>query len=52
MAATSFFKRKLTLAMAELSAPITAEKVTAAWKKTGKTISKSRIMYQWNKENP
>lgn len=52
MAATSFFKRKLTLAMNELSTPITSAKVKAAWNKTGKMISKSRIMHQWKMENP
>lgn len=47
MAATSFFKRQLKLAIDELSVPLTKEKVTAAWKACGKRISKSRIMYQW-----
>lgn len=52
MAAKSFFQRQLALAMAELSAPINSTKITAAFKAAKKTIDKSRIAYQWHKENP
>jgi hypothetical protein len=52
MANTSFFTDMLVAAMAELSAPITAAKMLAAFKAAHKVIPKSRIAYQWRKENP
>lgn len=51
MTAKSFFQRLLALAMAELSDPITVEKLDAAWYACNKKISKSRLAYQYRKEN-
>ena len=52
MAVLSFFQRQLTLALAELSKPLTAAKVKAAFDACYKTIPKSQIIYHWKKLNP
>lgn len=51
MGATSYFSRLLKLAVAELSEPVTAVKLYAAWNACAKKISRSRINYQFKKEN-
>jgi hypothetical protein len=52
MAAKSFFKRQLELALLEISLPITSTKVKLAFKACKKTIPKSQILYHWKKLNP
>lgn len=52
MVAKSYFQRLLALAMTELSDPIDSTKMDAAWKDCQKKISKSRLAYQFWKENP
>lgn len=48
----SYFEELMALAQAELSKPLTAEKVFNAFKACSKKICKSAIVYRFRKVNP